>query len=165
MVGIYALITIFTQFWAPIALPITASLPSISDDSSAISSDEIPSDYTLSAVELAVQNLGGVQIGSPVVLSGDVIGSVSEIRKPRSQSGTFRITLKLEDLGERDLRDGAIGIITSPISRLNVAPTTVVELVNPRDADQRDRLRDGCRLPGFSSLSEFWASPSRLSVL
>ncbi|GEM_PF-4884058 len=167
MIGIYILATIFSQFSPPALFPSAYPFaPFVFEDVF----EEGISGQT-SEVELVVDQLNGVRVGTPVALDGEIIGSVKQIQGEKSKRAvkttprSFNLKLAFEVSGGLDLRSGAIGIITSPISRLTSAPQTVVELINPKEEEARPALKSGEKLRGFGSLSDFWASPSELSIL
>ena len=167
MIGIYVLVAIFYQFSPPSILPdfLPGLLPNFSFVSPQSSNSAVGSE-----IELVVDKLNGVRIGTPVVMDGAVVGSVASIqsegRHPKKAPPKFfNIKLNLENVAEGDLRSGAIGIVTSPISRLMNTPRTVVELINPKDGDSRPSLQSDEKLRGFGSLSDFWASPRTVDIL
>lgn len=137
MIGIYLLVAL-VSFFSP---------------------SSIPASFTSGPSHVAVQfeKLNGVKVGAPVLVEGQLIGTVSEISSVDREPTGYVVLVKIEPAHRALIRQGTVGLITSPLSTQRVRPETVIEFLVPTSA-AKPLLRDGESIDGFSSLVEFWSS-------
>ncbi|MCB0322801.1 MAG: hypothetical protein KDD69_04475 [Bdellovibrionales bacterium] len=152
MIGIYLLVTLFTQF-SPQHLWVVESGPT--------------------EVSVEFEQLNGIKIGSPVLAEGQLIGNVSRISPiPFGRRGSatvtgitlkgpkdeaFVVSVKIAPHHRGLLRKGTVALIKSPLSTSRVAPEAVVELLLPVGHSE-PVLKDGASIVGYSSFEEFWSA-------
>lgn len=155
MIGIYLLVTIFTQL--------------------------SPQDFWLAPnngpTELSVkfEKIPGIKVGTPVLAEGQLVGSVVKISSANSSaddnkevkvtqvadnsvksSQAYRLQVKIAPRHRALLRKGTIALIASPLSTARVQPESVVELLIP--INSAPVLKEGEAIKGFSSYEEFWSA-------
>lgn len=154
MIGIYLLVTIFSQF-APVSQFVNnwawdaASKPTAGE--------------TLS-LHITFDRLNDLKIGSPVIVDGRQVGEVSEITAPEdTAAGHFSVSLNVTGPNTSLLGTESIALQAAPMSASRTKAETVVELVSLPGQKGR-QLQGGEELSGFSSIEKFWtgaASGSR----
>lgn len=139
MIGIYLLVTIFTQF-SPQNLWMV----------------EAPAE-----ISVEFERLNGVQIGAPVLVDGQLIGSVSSIvnKESATQAGitSVSVQLKIAPRHRTLVRRGTIALLKHPMSTSRVHAETVLELLLPNSPNQ-PLLGQNDAIVGYSSFEEFWSA-------
>jgi hypothetical protein len=118
-------------------------------------------------LNVSFPELNGVKIGSPVVLEGKTIGSVSRIldRHARVRPARFNVEVRIDSLHSVSIRKGTIALIASHLTSGKGSKAPVVELIAPAGNIERgvsSLLSDGAAILGFSSYEEFWKSPEQV---
>ncbi len=150
MIGIYLLVTIFSQLTtlSPVAGTSIWNLPSLLT----------PADQSLE-VQVAFDELNGLHVGSPVIVDGKRVGVVANILQSEEGDNTpYQVSLTIAQSAAFSLGSESIALQASPMSVSRLKPETVVELVSLPGEKGID-LKGGEHLSGFSSLEEFWSAP------
>lgn len=152
MIGIYLLVSIFTQLcptlqfagsslWAtPFSLAPASTLQ----------------------VEVNFGELNGLKIGSPVLVDGRRAGKVASISQENEGEGDYHVSLVISSGATDTIGSQSVALQAAPMSISRTKPETVVELVS-LPGSKGDDLKGGEHLSGFSSLEEFWTSGPRHS--
>lgn len=121
------------------------------------------------AVEFKKTNT--LKAGTPVLFEGQVIGSVAgvqsddelelaNINSQLSSNITSRsIKLKISGKHRNLIKQGTIALLSSPLSVARNQSNKVVELIIP-PGKQKEVLKEGDSVSGFSSYEEFWSNDS-----
>ena len=165
MLGIYLLVSIFTQLTPQNLLalesvvPVVNSIPKEADAARLAPGEEI-------AIEF--RSLNGLKVGSAVLYEGKLVGEVSAISAHRNsvtgidmsdpQAQAFEVKARLTQEGVR-LKYGAVALIKAPFSPLQKSPKAVVEFLQPLDSVRNTPSKQMLRtLVGYSSFHEFWTA-------
>ena len=141
MIGIYLLVTIFSQF-SPHSL--YASLMG-----------------GPAAVNIDFEKIGSVRVGSPVLVRGELAGTVTSISDSSVGRSNHNISISVDIVPTHrtQLREGTVALITSPASKKSADPSiTAVELLVPSKDKESTLLDSGATIKGFASFEEFWSS-------
>ncbi len=126
---------------------------------------------SLGPTEFSVEfpKLNGIQVGAPVVLQGQLVGTVAGIsslaegesvtglsREVRDDGG-YAITVRISPQHRGLIRKGTVALIKSPLSAARVKPEVVVELLLSPKANS-PVLKAGDHIVGYSSFEEFWSA-------
>ena len=148
MIGIYLLVTIFTQL-SPNDL-IFASLNGPAQ------------------VSVKFERIPGIKVGSPVLNEGQLIGTVMSINRAatnRKENAAAKagqkeqpcsLKVQIEPRHRSLLRKGTIALIASPLSNARVQTAPVVELLVP--VINAPALQEGEVIRGYASYEEFWSA-------
>ena len=152
MIGIYLLVTIFSQL-CPITQFASSSIWSVPTLLTSTPEESLE-------IQVAFDELNGLRIGSPVLVDGKRVGTVASISQP--EEGAYEISLTITQGAAFTLGTESDALQTSPMSVSRLRPETVVELLS-LPGDKGIDLNGGERLAGFSSLEKFWsaAAPQR----
>lgn len=152
MVGIYVLVALVSFF-----SPSTFYSPQV-----------LAAPIQMGPAYLAVQfqQLNGVTVGSPVLVEGQLVGSVSQIVEveEKAKSAAFTVQVNINPSHRSLMREGTVGLITSPLAGVRSKPETVIEFLVPSSHSGK-LLKEGSAVLGFSSLVEFWSSNSASYIL
>ena len=141
MLRIYLIVSIFSQFFPA--------------DSARNSWSEIVGNLGPSQISVSFQEHPEINVGSPVLAEGQLIGKVNSINP--AGTGTFSVEVKIAPNQRMLLRQGTIALISSPLSASRLAPETVVELLLPSDT-AAPVLAEGETIVGYSSFEQFWSA-------
>ena len=146
MIGIYLLVSIFTQFPSTFVWGSPFSFPSI------------PVEDKKVEISVTFDQLNGLTIGSPVLVNGHQVGSVSRIDYGDSaEAQSFNVAMTISSISDATVVSDSVALQASPMSASRLDPETVVELVSLPGAKGR-ALEGGETLTGFSSLEQFWSA-------
>ena len=151
MIGIYLLVTLFSQFS-------TQSLTSAFTNQS----------QTPQVVSVSFTEVKGIQVGAPVVAKGQLIGNVTRITPKRksdvaldakgnSKSGFF-VEVAVSPVFRAAIRRSTVALLANPLNSSD-KPKTVLEFLTP-PSDDNSPLTTDDKIQGFSSYEEFWSSAS-----
>lgn len=159
MVGIYVLMALVSLF-APHS---TFSAPRVLQAPSVLAA---PVQMGPAFLAVQFQQLNGVSVGAPVLVDGHLVGSVSKISEKSSSESNSAYTVQVDiNPTHRGLmKEGVVGLITSPLAGVRAKPQTVIEFLLPEKSSGH-LLKEGAFILGFSSLVEFWSSDSADHVL
>ena len=108
-----------------------------------------------SVISAEFSRLNGLQTGAPVVINGEMIGTVSSILQTQKRSKVVSlVSLKISPQHRTLMRSGTVAIVSSPLSLSRVQSEIVVKLVLPQGANA-PALSDGERIDGYSSYREY----------
>ena len=137
MLGIYILITIFSQLSAG-NLWLDAQPPT--------------------KIMASVEKLNGLTEGAEVISEGKVVGKVTAITGEDS-GRQFEVDLEISSKYSRFLKDGTVALILPKLTSQKELSTSVVKLLVPPTSDlTADTLKDGQSIIGYSSFVEFWSA-------
>ncbi len=150
MIGIYLLVSIFTQFPSTFVWGSPFTFPSI------------PVEETKIEISVTFDQLNGLTIGSPVLVNGHQVGTVSRIdyatvEGENTEPQSYNVALNISAASEAALLTDSVALQASPMSASRLDPETVVELVSLPGATGR-ALNGGETLTGYSSLEQFWSA-------
>ncbi len=115
---------------------------------------------TYAVLSVSFPKVDGLKVGTPVVVDGERVGSVTDIRN-ESGEAAYTVALRLDSRIKAELPQGTVGLITTLVHKAKSSSGAVVELVSPdgpnADDSQLASVNED-KLPGFSSLSEFWSN-------
>jgi hypothetical protein len=126
---------------------------------------------SLGPAEFSVEfpKLNGIQVGAPVVLQGQLIGTVANIsslaegesltglNKQMDDEAGYAIKVRITPQHRGLIRKGTVALIKSPLSAARVKPEVVVEfLLSPKT--NSPVLKAGDHIVGYSSFEEFWSA-------
>jgi len=152
MIGIYLLVTIFSQF-----APVSQFVNNWAWDAAMR-----PAPVESLALQVNFDRINDLKIGSPVLVDGRQVGQVSEIKIPEdSTAGEYSVSLSVSVPQGSGVGSDSIALQAAPMSASRTRAETVVELVSLPGEKGRD-LKGGERLAGFSSIERFWSGHSSL---
>ena len=118
-------------------------------------------------VSVEFEELSGIQIKSPVVAAGDVVGFVSKIsvvagENPEAEARSFQVEVELLPEHRSHILHGTVGLLSTLSSNnTNVdgeaRSRTVIELMLPPTNFGRS-LETGARIVGYTSYEKFWSA-------
>lgn len=124
---------------------------------------------TYAALSVSFPKVDGVKVGTPVVVDGAQVGSVTDIRSEShttTDDAAYTVALRLDSRIRAELPHGTVGLITTLVHKAKPSTGAVIELVSPDDLGIQERphaekddaqpLLSNETLHGFSSLSDFW---------
>jgi hypothetical protein len=184
MLGIYLLVTLFTQL-APqnlVALtsgdsralpvrPVSAPVVDVAQGSATL----VGSIEETQPVRIVVNfdNAIGLREGLPVFLDGKVVGTVAELEegdlalvKTVCSAGNCstvsprQVELKIQSADLANIRSGAVALVTQPAvsgGSNSKQQTTVIEILVPEAGDP---IAPGEMIAGYTSFEKFWLSGS-----
>lgn len=119
----------------------------------------LPGALTIGSEPLEIEfgSADDVSRGTPIVLLGKQIGSVTDVSEARLKTKAGVLVRAEISPGHRSmLRAGTVALITSPLPWPGNARQAVVELLVPSSGGS-ELVPDGERLPGFATFKELWA--------
>ena len=155
MIGIYLLVTLFSQFS-------TQSL------TAAFTNQAQAAEQAPQVVSVSFTEVKGIQVGAPVVAKGQLIGNVTRITPKRksdvaldakgnSKSGFF-VEVAVSPVYRAAIRRSTVALLANPLNSSD-KPKTVLEFLTPPSDDNAPLTTDD-KIQGFSSYEEFWSSAS-----
>ena len=140
MSGIYLLLALFSQFSSANFLASVASAPA--------------------QVYISFDQANGLGVGAPVVVEGEVVGSVTNVSvpsEPQVQPYKLNVEISVKPEHRERLKLGTVALAFSPLSSDKKKSDTVLELFVPR-ANGNTLLADGSLIRGYSSYEQFWSA-------
>lgn len=142
MSSIYLLFALFSQFSSANFLASVASAPA--------------------QVYISFDQANGIGVGAPVVVEGEVVGSVTNVSVPTepqsaAKPNSLNVQISVKPEHRERLKLGTVALAFSPLSSDKKKSDTVLELFVPR-AGNNTLLADGSQIRGYSSYEQFWSA-------
>ena len=142
------------------------------------SSDAFAAFSGTSRLSVSFEKLNGIKVGAPVVVDGQLVGTVSKINQPgvnatddsklqknddkkaeETKSSKVNVELSISEEHRELVRKGTVALIAAPASTTHAqkSRSSVVELIVPA-ATNVPVAEEGENLLGFSSFEHFWSA-------
>jgi len=112
--------------------------------------------------------LNGIKVGDPVVVEGQLVGTVGKIETILSNNNAsnnirgkniaekYLVDISISTAFKNLVKEGSVALITSPLSTVGAQPENVVELFLPRN--NTTALAEGAKIVGYSSFEAYWSA-------